>query len=93
MIGNILGDGNTIDFWKEKWCGAAPLGQLFPNLFAKESDHNGVIAKRLVGNNFNREWGWSWCSELTAIEEEELQDLQHILFGVSLVEASKDNWR
>jgi hypothetical protein len=37
------------------------------------------------------EWGWSWCSELTVIEEEELQNLHHILFGLSLVEASKDN--
>ncbi|KAK2444399.1 hypothetical protein QL285_015427 [Trifolium repens] len=47
----------------------------------------------LLGNTFNREWGWSWCSELTSNEEEELQDLQQIIFDVALVGELKDNWR
>jgi hypothetical protein len=46
--------GNSIGFWKEKWCGEVPFRQLFPNLFAKETDHNVVVAisKEVAGQHF-----------------------------------------
>ncbi|CAJ2663858.1 unnamed protein product [Trifolium pratense] len=82
-----------IGFWKEKWCGAVPFRQLFPNLFVKESDQNVVVAERLVGTNINRHWQWAWSCDLTTIEEEELQVLQQILLDVVLVAETEDNWR
>ncbi|PNX70108.1 cysteine-rich receptor-like protein kinase, partial [Trifolium pratense] len=86
-VSSVLGDGKRIGFWKEKWIGAAPLQELFPNLFAKESDQYVEVAKRLVGSSANRMWNWNWCINLTAEEEVEL------LVGVEVVENQRDNWR
>ncbi|PNX87822.1 putative ribonuclease H protein, partial [Trifolium pratense] len=86
-------NGKRIGFWKEKWIGNAPLQDMFPNLFAKETDQLAEVAKRLVGNSLNRVWNWNWCSNLTAEEEEELRDLLELLFDVEVVADQHDNWR
>ncbi|CAJ2662120.1 unnamed protein product [Trifolium pratense] len=36
-ISSILGDGNNIAFWKEKWLGMVPLSELYPSLFQKSN--------------------------------------------------------
>ncbi|PNX61624.1 hypothetical protein L195_g060751, partial [Trifolium pratense] len=44
-VSSVLGNGKRIGFWKEKWIGNAPLQDLFPNLFAKETDQLVEVAK------------------------------------------------
>jgi hypothetical protein len=34
-IRSILGDGNDIAFWKDKWLGSISLRDMFPNLYTK----------------------------------------------------------
>jgi hypothetical protein len=92
-VSSVLGDGKRIGFWKEKWIGVAPLQELFPNLYAKEADQFVMVAKRLVGQSLNRIWNWNWCNNMTANEEDELEEMQQLLFGVEVVEDQQDIWR
>ncbi|PNY01857.1 cysteine-rich receptor-like protein kinase, partial [Trifolium pratense] len=43
-ISSILGDGNDIGFWKEKWIGATPLRELFPALYNKSLQQDSRIS-------------------------------------------------
>ncbi|MCI05671.1 putative ribonuclease H protein, partial [Trifolium medium] len=92
-VSSVLGDGNSIGFWKEKWLGDVPFRELFPNLFIKEVDHNVVVAKRLVGNRADRSWNWQWNSDLTSHEEGDLLYLQQLLLEVEVLEDRTHNWR
>ncbi|GAU48580.1 hypothetical protein TSUD_369510 [Trifolium subterraneum] len=92
-VSSILGNGKRIVFWKEKWIGTVPLQELFPNLFAKESNQSVEVAKRLIGNSLHRTWNWEWITNLTAEEEEGLQELQELLLDVAVVENQQDKWR
>ncbi|PNY05892.1 ribonuclease H [Trifolium pratense] len=92
-VSSVLGDGNSIGIWKEKWPEDVPLRELFPNLFFKEVDHNVVVAKWLVGNRVDRSWNWHWNSDLTSHEEGELLYLQQLLLEVEVLEDRTDNWK
>jgi hypothetical protein len=44
-IRSILGTGNDIAFWKDRWIGSAPLCEMFPTLFTKSMHpDNSIIA-------------------------------------------------
>ncbi|GAU47144.1 hypothetical protein TSUD_379210 [Trifolium subterraneum] len=90
---SMLGDGNLIGFWKEKWLGDVPFCELFPNLFAKELDQNIVVAKRLVGSRGNRLWYWQWDNVLTSEDEDDLSYIQHLLLDVDVVRDRTDAWK
>ncbi|CAJ2652296.1 unnamed protein product [Trifolium pratense] len=47
-ISSILGDGNNIAFWKEKWLEMEPLSELYPSLFQK-STHKDALAFQIWG--------------------------------------------
>jgi hypothetical protein len=49
-IGSILGNGNDIVFWKEKWCGVSSLSDFFPSFFQKLNTPVGVY--RIWGLGF-----------------------------------------
>ncbi|XP_045791643.1 uncharacterized protein LOC123886361 [Trifolium pratense] len=92
-VSNVLGDGNLIGFWKEKWLGEIPFRELFPKLFNKEVDHNVVVAERLIGQRANRIWGWQWRSTLNSEEQGELLYLQQLLLDVDVMQDKSDQWR
>ena len=33
-FGFVVGDGEKVKFWKDKWCETIPLSEAFPSLFA-----------------------------------------------------------
>jgi hypothetical protein len=56
-IRSILGDGNDIGFWKDKWLGSATLRELFPALFTKSlQPDNSVMAMGSWDRDF---WVWN----------------------------------
>ncbi|CAJ2644149.1 unnamed protein product [Trifolium pratense] len=78
-VSSVLGDGNLIGFWKEKWLGEIPFRELFPKLFNKEVDHNVVVAERLIGQRANRIWGWQWRSALNSEEQDLAASINHLI--------------
>jgi hypothetical protein len=71
-IGSLLGNGNDIVFWKEKWCGVSSLRDLFSSLFSKTQHPDGCVS--VMGSWVCNSWRWNltWHSKLSS-EEEEIQ--------------------
>ncbi|RVW47335.1 putative ribonuclease H protein [Vitis vinifera] len=38
FVGFVVGDGEKVKFWKDKWCETIPLSEAFPSLFALASN-------------------------------------------------------
>ena len=42
-ISFVVGEGNRVLFWKDKWCGSAPLCEAYPNIFAIAANKNALV--------------------------------------------------
>jgi hypothetical protein len=78
-IASILGNGNAISFWKEKWCGTSSLRDLYPSLFLKTHDPVGNVSA--MGSWVSNSWSWKleWRSVLTVEEAALAIDLLAVL--------------
>ncbi|RVW30523.1 putative ribonuclease H protein [Vitis vinifera] len=43
FVGFVVGDGEKVKFWKDKWCETIPLSEVFPSLFALASNKEAWI--------------------------------------------------
>ncbi|CAJ2678610.1 unnamed protein product [Trifolium pratense] len=89
----IVGNGAEISFWNAQWHGDLSLGELFPNLFAKELRQNSLIADRLSSSREGLVWKWEWCDVLTQEEEHDLLKLKELLLDINLNLNCADRWR
>ncbi|GAU22230.1 hypothetical protein TSUD_227660 [Trifolium subterraneum] len=89
----VVGNGNNIGFWKFKWFGNQPFNELFPNLFAKETHLNVMIAERLGGNGVSYMSSWQWVDRLSTEEANQMKELSEPLVGFSLHPFNSDRWR
>ncbi|CAJ2658352.1 unnamed protein product [Trifolium pratense] len=89
----IVGNGSDISFWNTQWHGNFPLGELFPNLFAKELRPNSLIADRLSSSREGLVWKWEWRDVLTQEEEIDLLKLKELLVDINLNLNCADRWR
>jgi hypothetical protein len=74
-VRSVLGDGNNISFWKEKWLGMVPLCVSYPTLFEALSQREPVVAAMGVWEHNNWSWRLSWRSDLSAMDEVLTHDL------------------
>ncbi|KAK2423204.1 hypothetical protein QL285_033672 [Trifolium repens] len=74
-IRSVLGDGNNISFWKEKWLGMVPLCVSFPTLFEASNQRDSVVAAMGVWEHNDWSWRLSWRSDLSAMDEVLMHDL------------------
>ncbi|PNX71363.1 hypothetical protein L195_g027239, partial [Trifolium pratense] len=81
-ISNILGDGNEIGFWKEKWIGLSPLCTVYPTLYCKSGQQDAVVSAMGLWHNDTWMWNLLWTDELTVLETDTAAELllllQHI---------------
>ncbi|GAU37021.1 hypothetical protein TSUD_207270 [Trifolium subterraneum] len=89
----IVGNGNNIAFWTNRWLGNNVLSDLFPNLFDKEAFKDAKVADRVINNNDGTIWRWEWRGRLTEAEELDLAELQVLLTGFSLNPTCCDRWK
>ena len=47
MCKRMVGDGSSISFWDDDWCGDRPLKLLFPRVYALDYAKSCTIAERL----------------------------------------------
>ncbi|CAJ2670830.1 unnamed protein product [Trifolium pratense] len=84
-ISNILGDGNEIGFWKEKWIGLSPLCTVYPTLYCKSGQQDAVVSAMGLWHNDTWMWNLLWTDELTVLETDTAAELllllQHIQPG------------
>jgi hypothetical protein len=88
-----VGDGKNIGFWRFKWFGDQPFCVLFPDLFAKETFKDALIADRLQDSNQGRVWNWNWQQQLTLTESHQLDELQGLLYDFSFNPELTDRWK
>ncbi|GAU33402.1 hypothetical protein TSUD_20950 [Trifolium subterraneum] len=83
-VSSVLGNGNTISFWKEKWNGAVPLRDLFPNLYEKVLFKNSVVSDLIQTSSYELNWNRDWLLSLSQDALVEKADLEQLLFGLVL---------
>ncbi|GAU51623.1 hypothetical protein TSUD_414500 [Trifolium subterraneum] len=64
-VSSILGNGDSIGFWKEKWIGVAPLRDFFPLLFDKEVHKDCVVSDLLQPGSTVLCWNSVWLDTLS----------------------------
>nr|GEY62122.1 putative RNA-directed DNA polymerase, eukaryota, reverse transcriptase zinc-binding domain protein [Tanacetum cinerariifolium] len=47
LCGGSLGDGNSISYWGDKWCGTRPLKDSFPRVYALDDNKLCTVAQRI----------------------------------------------
>ncbi|RVW15066.1 putative ribonuclease H protein [Vitis vinifera] len=57
FVGFVVGDGEKVKFWKDKWCETIPLSEAFPSLFALASNKEAWVNEVWTTEG---EWGGSW---------------------------------
>ena len=57
FVGFVVGDGEKVKFWKDKWCETIPLCEAFPSLFALASNKEAWVNEMWTAEG---EWGGSW---------------------------------
>jgi hypothetical protein len=78
-ISSVIGDGNDISFWKEKWIGVVPLCEYVPALFNNSRQQHNCISA--MGKWVSNEWRWEfdWVNDLSTSEVDLLHDLRLVL--------------
>ncbi|PNX60908.1 ribonuclease H, partial [Trifolium pratense] len=82
QVSSVLGNGNSILFWKEKWYGAAPLRDLFPRLFDKEQFKDCMVSDLFQQGSYFLNWNSAWLTSLSRSELLEKAELDQLLLGV-----------
>ncbi|GAU32122.1 hypothetical protein TSUD_218730 [Trifolium subterraneum] len=90
---SMLGDGNDIAFWKEKWLGTTPLCDQFPTMFLKTMHPDGVISSMGFWERDKWIWKLEWTALLSDTEIEISQDILLMLEQVRPLKDSKDRRR
>ncbi|PWA66546.1 reverse transcriptase domain, Reverse transcriptase zinc-binding domain protein [Artemisia annua] len=84
-----LGDGKSIVFWEESWCGDRPLKELFPRVYALDRDKRCTVVQRvniIDWNNVLRR------NPRGGVESSQFDDMKALISNVELSD-NKDGWK
>ncbi|XP_071720759.1 uncharacterized protein [Rutidosis leptorrhynchoides] len=63
-----VGNGNSISFWHDKWCGNETLAIRYNRLYHLDVNKNDTVADKLR----NDEWRWTWSREVIGSRNDQL---------------------
>ncbi|GAU36827.1 hypothetical protein TSUD_320640 [Trifolium subterraneum] len=91
VVRKRMGDGNTINFWKDIWVGNQTLQQRFPRLYGISVQQDNSV--RDVGNWVNGVWRWelSWRRNFCVWEEALVRELEEAIRHTTIT-ATEDRW-
>ncbi|CAJ2637234.1 unnamed protein product [Trifolium pratense] len=84
QVSSVLGNGNSINFWKGKWHGSAPLRNLFPRLYEKEVHKYRVVSDFIQSSRFHFNWNREWLTSSSHTELAEKAELEQLLFSLEV---------
>ncbi|XP_071740106.1 uncharacterized protein [Rutidosis leptorrhynchoides] len=87
-----LGNGNTILFWDEIWCGSERLGDTFHRLYMLESNKDATVADRIINVNSTSTSNWCWVRPPRGRALNEILELNNLISSVTLTDQS-DSWK
>jgi hypothetical protein len=71
-----VNNGKNIGFWKFKWFENQPFCDLYPALFAKETNKDALVFERMNGLGLEPTWRWEWNDSLTDIQNQQVEELK-----------------
>ncbi|TYG59019.1 hypothetical protein ES288_D08G268700v1, partial [Gossypium darwinii] len=87
----LAGNGNTIIFWEDIWCGERPLRVEFPRLFRLVNNKKGLVKDFLNLNGFNEvNWVDLFIRPLLDRELNMLNRLREVVSSKVLVPEEED---
>ena len=86
----ILGDGEPIRFWEDKWCGGNPFCDMFPTLYVVADSKGAKVGE--VWETLWREGGWNlrFIRPFNDWEMEETQRLISLISSKKIAQRERD---
>ncbi|RVX20320.1 putative ribonuclease H protein [Vitis vinifera] len=85
FVGFVVGDGEKVKFWKDKWCETIPLSEVFPSLFALASNKEAWVKEVWTAGGKGGSWNPCFNRPFNDWEMEEVERLLCCLEGRSRV--------
>ncbi|XP_045831669.1 uncharacterized protein LOC123923074 [Trifolium pratense] len=79
---NVLGSGNLIHFWQERWLGHESFMNLFPQLYAKSLQPDAPIAAFGSWSDDNWTWSFDWVVELARDDMDAATEMSILLADI-----------
>ncbi|CAJ2642708.1 unnamed protein product [Trifolium pratense] len=79
---NVLGSGNLIRFWQERWLGHESFMNLFPQLYAKSLQPDAPIAAFGSWSDDNWTWSFDWAVELARDDMDAATEMSILLADI-----------
>ena len=77
-FGFVVGDGEKVKFWKDKWCETIPLCEAFPSLFALASNKEAWVNEVWTAEG-ERGGSWNPCFN-RPFNDWELEEVERLFF-------------
>ncbi|GKV32990.1 hypothetical protein SLEP1_g41549 [Rubroshorea leprosula] len=87
-----VGEGCSVNFWKDKWTGDQPLANRFPRLFLVSTDKDKRISQMGTWKEDKWQWTLHWRRSLYVWEEDKLTEMLEIINSTLPVKGQKDCW-
>ncbi|GKV37516.1 hypothetical protein SLEP1_g45542 [Rubroshorea leprosula] len=87
-----VGDGGSIKFWWDEWCGEGQLVNRFPRLYLLSAGKDFKVSQS--GGWLNGTWIWhlEWRRGLHSWEEQEVSELMKMINDITITRGKEDIW-
>uniref|UniRef100_A0A2N9GIF8 Reverse transcriptase zinc-binding domain-containing protein n=1 Tax=Fagus sylvatica TaxID=28930 RepID=A0A2N9GIF8_FAGSY len=91
----VIGTGDRILFWSDRWCGDRPLKDVFPDLYACASNRQATIASTLIrsASGSRPEWNVHFVRNFNDWEVEEVASFFELLHAHTAFKEGGDGLR
>jgi hypothetical protein len=79
-----IGDGATVRFWTDRWCGTTSLKEAYPDLFRITRNKEAWVKEHLQYHNEVVSWVLNFCRPIQDWEEESLSSFLDLLYSSSV---------
>ena len=84
------GDGSTIKFWTDFWCGSGPLKHTFPELFRLARNKEAYIGDYMVHRNGSIQWDLDFTHSVQDWELESVSTFLDLLYSTKVQGSGAD---
>ncbi|GKV50258.1 hypothetical protein SLEP1_g56970 [Rubroshorea leprosula] len=87
-----IGEGNTVNFWWDKWRGEECLANMFPRLYLLATEKTKMCSEMGSRTSGLWEWNLTWRRNLFEWEKEEAMELHNSIQNVQPSQGGMDKW-
>ncbi|GKV04880.1 hypothetical protein SLEP1_g16977 [Rubroshorea leprosula] len=87
-----LGDGQSVNFWKDVWTGDQSLANRFPRLYLASTDKDMRISQMGCWREDSWQWTLNWRRSLHEWEKENLTEMLGLINKYHPFKDQKDSW-